>query len=528
MRKFYLNQRIAGKIFFGCLISVFIILQINYYTRGFKEEQKISHWNRRLQLFPGFGFPKEIEKKCERASSGAVEEFPADFFTKEQRYRGAIIIHILVMCYTFGLLAVVCDDYFVLSLYHICSRLRLDKDVAGATFMAIGSSAPTLFIAIVSIFFTENASDVGLGTVVGSTIFNTLFIIGVCSMATSVPLRVSCWPLMRDSFVYSIGTFTLVATVKDRKVFWYEAIIFVFIYLFYIIIMCFNRPLGRIFNKYSEQCCGACGEIEEDDDSDAGLLDQTDTFESKKSEEKVVSEKGLQTTLQNHSEDSLEQMKNELAQFEHKQDSPIKVPPGCLPKITWVLGFPVMILFYITIPPCCKQRWSEWFLVTFAMSVIWMGALSYVLVWMVCVIGDTFDIPDCIMGMTFLAAGSSIPDVMASVIVVRQGMADMAISNAIGSNVFDMLCLGIPWLLKTTVLEPGSFVQIESQSIMISSLLLIGSIVFTIIAIYLNNWRLDFKLGLIFLLVYIVFIMLATLLEFLACPCQFDDFINPQ
>jgi len=333
---------------------------------------------------------------------------------------------------------------------------------------------------------------------------------------------------MRDSFVYSIGTFTLVATVKDRKVFWYEAIIFVFIYLFYIIIMCFNRPLGRIFNKYSEQCCGACGEIEEDDDSDAGLLDQTDTFESKKSEEKVVSEKGLQTTLQNHSEDSLEQMKNELAQFEHKQDSPIKVPPGCLPKITWVLGFPVMILFYITIPPCCKQRWSEWFLVTFAMSVIWMGALSYVLVWMVCVIGDTFDIPDCIMGMTFLAAGSSIPDVMASVIVVRQGMADMAISNAIGSNVFDMLCLGIPWLLKTTVLEPGSFVQIESQSIMISSLLLIGSIVFTIIAIYLNNWRLDFKLGLIFLLVYIVFIMLATLLEFLACPCQFDDFINPQ
>ena len=185
-----------------------------------------------------------------------------------------------------------------------------------------------------------------------------------------------------------------------------------------------------------------------------------------------------------------------------------------------------MLLFYITIPPCCKEKWSEWFLVTFAMSVVWMGSLSYLLVWMVCIIGETFEIPDCIMGMTFLAAGSSIPDVMASIIVVRQGIADMAVSNAIGSNVFDMLCLGIPWLLKTTLVEPGSFVQIESESIMVSSLLLIGSIVFTVIAMYLNNWRLDFKLGIIFLLVYVVFIALATLLEFLACPCQFEELIN--
>lgn len=40
----------------------------------------------------------------------------------------------------------------------------------------------------------------------------------------------------------------------------------------------------------------------------------------------------------------------------------------------------------------------------------------------VTVIGFTLGIPDVIMGITFLAAGTSVPDCMASVIVARQGM----------------------------------------------------------------------------------------------------------
>ena len=515
MRRFYLRHDVASKMFLLIIVAVLISVRINYNNYVLTKENQI-HSSRKLLT----GLLENAEERCP-LQSGAADEFPADLFTKEQRLKGAIIIHIIVMCYVFGLLAVVCDDYFVLSLYHICSRLRLDKDVAGATFMAIGSSAPTLFIAIVSIFFTDNAGDVGLGTVVGSTIFNTLFIIGICAMATTVPLIVTCWPLLRDSFVYTLGTFALVATVRDRRVFWYEAIVFVFIYTLYIIIMYFNKQLGKFFTELSEKLCGTCGEIDDDETVDTSYT--SDIKPIGKTEQKAV-----QTTLQNnHSEDSLKDTtKEDLTQFQHKQDSPIHIPEGIIPKIIWFLGFPVMLLFYITIPPCCKEKWSEWFLVTFAMSVVWMGSLSYLLVWMVCIIGETFEIPDCIMGMTFLAAGSSIPDVMASIIVVRQGIADMAVSNAIGSNVFDMLCLGIPWLLKTTLVEPGSFVQIESESIMVSSLLLIGSIVFTVIAMYLNNWRLDFKLGIIFLLVYVVFIALATLLEFLACPCQFEELIN--
>ena len=68
---------------------------------------------------------------------------------------------------------------------------------------------------------------------------------------------------------------------------------------------------------------------------------------------------------------------------------------------------------------------------------------------MITVIGFTLGIPDTIMGLTFIAAGVSVPDALGGVAVVREGNGDMAVSNAIGSNVFDILmCLGLPWFIK--------------------------------------------------------------------------------
>jgi len=42
------------------------------------------------------------------------------------------------------------------------------------------------------------------------------------------------------------------------------------------------------------------------------------------------------------------------------------------------------------------------------------------------------------MGLTFLAAGTSIPDLITSVLVARKGFGDMAVSSSIGSNLFDV------------------------------------------------------------------------------------------
>lgn len=65
-------------------------------------------------------------------------------------------------------------------------------------------------------------------------------------------------------------------------------------------------------------------------------------------------------------------------------------------------------------------------------------------------IGDTINIPDSVMGLTFLAAGTSLPEAISSVIVTNQGHGAMGISSSISSNTFDiLLCLGLPWLIKS-------------------------------------------------------------------------------
>lgn len=51
---------------------------------------------------------------------------------------------------------------------------------------------------------------------------------------------------------------------------------------------------------------------------------------------------------------------------------------------------------------------------------------------------ETIGITEEIMGLTILAAGTSIPDLITSVIVARKGLGDMAVSSSVGSNIFDI------------------------------------------------------------------------------------------
>ena len=53
---------------------------------------------------------------------------------------GGIAIHILVAMYLIVALGTICDDFFVPVLEMICDKLNLKPDVAGATFMAAGTT----------------------------------------------------------------------------------------------------------------------------------------------------------------------------------------------------------------------------------------------------------------------------------------------------------------------------------------------------------------------------------------------------
>lgn len=64
------------------------------------------------------GVLKNNNNNCTKA---AIMEFPSDGFTRGQRKRGWIALHVIVVCYCFWLLAIVCDDYFVDAVKTICS-----------------------------------------------------------------------------------------------------------------------------------------------------------------------------------------------------------------------------------------------------------------------------------------------------------------------------------------------------------------------------------------------------------------------
>lgn len=72
-------------------------------------------------------------------------------------------------------------------------------------------------------------------------------------------------------------------------------------------------------------------------------------------------------------------------------------------------------------------------------------------------IAETVGMADATIGLVFSASGTSLPDMLSSLLVARKGKADMAVSNAFGSNIFDLLLgLGFPWMLQLGVVSPGA------------------------------------------------------------------------
>ena len=423
----------------------------------------------------------------------SINDFPGDFMTQDQRHKhGGVLVHILLAIYLFVALALLCEDYFIPSLKEITTKFQLDFDAGGTTLMAAGSSAPELFTSFIGVFITE--SDIGTGTIVGSAIFNILFITAVCGLFAGCVLRLTPWPLIRDCVYYILSIAALVAVSYDQVIYWYEGALLVSMYFLYLVLMYYNASLKSYFNKLT-------GNIEGDPD--------VESKERRNDENNPL-------LIPSHCEDDEEKLypSEEKVQIIDKSDnSPFSVPQRFISRALWILTLPISCLFYLTIPNCCCNRWEKWYLVSFFISVVWIALLTYALVWMVLIIGFTIGIPDVIMGLTFLAAGNSTADGISSLIVARQGNGDMAVANVVRSNLFDiLLCLGLPWLVKTTTVDFGGYILVASGSMKYSSLFLFATVLAVIFLLMLNKWYLNKCTGLAFLIFYVAFISVATLL----------------
>merc|ERR1711907_58917 len=139
-------------------------------------------------------------------------------------------------------------------------------------------------------------------------------------------------------------------------------------------------------------------------------------------------------------------------------------------------------LFSLYEPLTCGQRY---YLLTFVVSLLWITLLSYIMVTLMEKIGCAWSISSFIMGITFLAMGTSVPDALGSIAVAKEGEGDMAVSNAIGSNVFDIcMGLGMPWFLATLIDGKGKAISAALESIVASTIILFLVVVVLFLSLY--------------------------------------------
>lgn len=177
-------------------------------------------------------------------------------------------------------------------------------------------------------------------------------------------------------------------------------------------------------------------------------------------------------------------------------------PDEVMPPPDSGLGRVVYKTFNIVIPDTIKK--PKQYVTTFCLSVAVIAGLSFLLVHQIVVIADTLSINATFLALTVLAAGTSIPDLIGSVVVAKQGRGDMAVSNAIGSNIFDILFgLGVPWTIAL-LLKPGQIV-VSTDNLNASVILLFATVVATLFLLIIRKWRIGTKSGLILVGLYVAY-----------------------
>ncbi|XP_068716789.1 sodium/potassium/calcium exchanger 5-like [Montipora capricornis] len=428
--------------------------------------------------------PTSMGKLSLPCSKPSMDNFPGDFMSQEMRVHGGAIVHLFLVVYMFIGLTILCDHYFVPSVEKMGRKLHLNRDVCGATLMAMATSGSELCTSIIGVFITK--SDIGLATMAGSMAFDSLFIVAICGLFASSTLRLSRWPLVRDNLGNLVSVTALTVVTYDRKVYWYEAVGLLSLYFLYCVVMCYNNSLERIFK---------------------GTESHTKRFVDVETELTESENKKLIPTHDNSDEDTMRGSAiHEIQVIRSNNDPQNSLIYNIMSSIQWVIMLPFTCLYSVTIPDCRKGRWENWCLLTFLISVVWMSLLCYLLVWMVAIIGFTLDIPDAVMGLTFMAAASSAPSALSSLVVTWQGEGDMAVSQANGSNMFNVLfCLGFPWLLQTTVVDMGGQVTVISKGMTFTTLCLYAAVVLPFVIIMFNKWYLNKCLGIAFIILYLSF-----------------------
>ena len=279
---------------------------------------------------------------------------------------------------------------------------NLSDGVRGATINAIASSMPEVFTSLFFLFVLKDAEGFsgGIGTTAGSAVFNSMIIpaasvIAVTTMVATKKVRVSRKVLLRDGVALILAELIFLILIGGSRLAWYHGFILMMIYGVYIV---FTLLSMRKKEKEEEEA------VEETEETE-GMTNLSLT--------KAIFTLDLEKVfIRGH-------IRNTNA-------------------------WPLLIVSTLAIALVC-------YLLVLACE--WIGSDRYVIPYL----GEFkgLNIPVMFVALILAAAASSFPDTMISIRDARDGKYADAISNALGSNIFDIcFALGLPLFIFTLVHGP--------------------------------------------------------------------------
>lgn len=142
--------------------------------------------------------------------------------------------------------------------------------------------------------------------------------------------------------------------------------------------------------------------------------------------------------------------------------------------------------------------WKQWAALVLSMLVVAMGV--ELLIYAALSLGKELGIPTFLWGLTVVAAGTSLPDMLISIKAARAGRNESCLSNVLGSNVFDLL-IAVP----VGVLLAGSIPINFSRAAPMMGCLTLATVAFFVLL--RRNLDLTRREAIILLLFYVAFVM---------------------
>jgi len=289
---------------------------------------------------------------------------------------------------------------------------NLSDGVKGATINAIASSMPELFTTMFFLFFLDDIGGFsgGIGTTAGSAIFNAMIIpaiaiLSVIYSGVTNNVEVSKKVILRDGVALIVTEFILIVLISGNKLDWWHGVVLMLIYVVYITYMLTTMTKKE---KVGSEDYNAQFSDDEEDESRAN---------------RSLIGHGLRLDL-------------ESLIIGRKQ-------------IKGSNAWPLLVTSTLTIAISC-------YLLVLACE--WIGSNSYCVPYLGCY--DGLDIPILFVALIIASMASSIPDTIISMRDAKKGNYDDAVSNAMGSNMFDIcFALGFPLFLYTMINGPIEMTQ---------------------------------------------------------------------